>query len=392
MSSPYPSSNTTDRPFLLDVSRLIWRLWKGRLPTGIDRACLAYVDHFGARSLALVQRQELRLAFGPQHSDALFALIRRGPKGFKQGFCALVTKAILQRFRLRSEGMIYINIGHTGLDAPGLPRWIRRKGLRPVFMIHDLIPITHPEFCRAGEAQRHAARMRNALDCAQGFVTNSQDTLDQLSHFAAAEGHVLPARLVALLGIEQTASPVPVDLPAGPYFVTIGTIEARKNHLLILHLWERMVQRLGQAAPALVLIGQRGWEAEEVFAMLDRSPILHDKVIELGRCSDQKMLAYLDGARALLMPSFVEGFGIPVIEALDRGVPVVASDLAVFREIAGEIPLYLDPLDGQAWATAIAEFTDDCPERQRQIAAMPAFSAPSWPAHFASVEAWLERL
>lgn len=52
--------------------------------------------------------------------------------------------------------MVYLNIGHTGLDAPGLPAWVKRRGLRPLSLIHDLIPITHPEFCRAGERARQA--------------------------------------------------------------------------------------------------------------------------------------------------------------------------------------------------------------------------------------------
>ena len=79
-----------------------------------------------------------------------------------------------------------------------------------------------------------------------------------------------------------------------------------------------------------------------------------------------------------------------MIEALQRGTPVIASDLPVFREIAGNIPLYLDPLDGQHWERAIRDFSGDCPERTRQLAAMPGFRAPDWAAHFARVDHWLD--
>ena len=89
-----------DRSLLLDVSRLIWRVWTGRLPTGIDRVCLAYLDRFAARSLAVVQRREFRMVLPPDLSDALFALLRRGGPGFRRGLVRLLGQAMLRRARL----------------------------------------------------------------------------------------------------------------------------------------------------------------------------------------------------------------------------------------------------------------------------------------------------
>ncbi len=276
--------------------------------------------------------------------------------------------------------------------SPGLPAWLARRRLRPVFLIHDLIPITHPEFCRDGEDLRHKARMRHALSSAHGIIANSRATLDALTAFAASDGLSMPESMVAWLGADEQVDPVPLPPPARPSFVTIGTIEARKNHLLLLHIWERLAARMGPNTPELILVGQRGWEADDVFALLDRSPRLKGHVRELGRCDDATMLATIDQARAVLLPSFIEGFGIPLVEALQRGTPVIASDLPVFHEIAGEIPLYLDPLDGQRWETAICDFLTDSSERQRQLAAIPDFRPHSWEDHFNRVEVWLSEL
>lgn len=386
------SPTLDDRPLLLDASRLVWRVWTGRLPTGIDRVCLAYLDHFGPRAQAVVQRGEFRLVLSPRRSDELFALLRRGGKGFRTGVVRLLAGAAVGLPARGIAGKLYLNIGHTGLDAPGLPAWLARKQVKPVFLIHDLIPVTHPEFCRAGESARHKARMRHALDSAHGVIANSRATLDALADFAASEGLALPESLVAWLGADEKAAPASAVTPRRPYFVTVGTIEARKNHLLLLHIWERLIARLGDAAPELVLVGQRGWEADDVFALLDRSPRLRRHVRELGRCDDATMLAMIDGARAVLMPSFIEGFGIPVIEALQRGTPVIATELPVFREIAGNIPRYLDALDGHGWEAAIEEYLTDSPERLRQLAAIPHFRPPSWNGHFARVEGWLDEL
>lgn len=381
-----------DRPLLLDVSRMVWRVWSSRLPTGIDRVCLAYLERFADRALAVVQRGEFRMVLSATQSDALFALLREGGRGFRPRLVALLGQAILRRERVAMAGKLYLNIGHTGLDAPGLPAWLARRRLRPVFLIHDLIPITHPEFCRDGEDLRHKARMRHALSSAHGIIANSRATLEALTAFAASDGLSMPESMVAWLGADEQVDPVPLPPPARPSFVTIGTIEARKNHLLLLHIWERLAARMGPNTPELILVGQRGWEADDIFALLDRSPRLKGHVRELGRCDDATMLATIDQARAVLLPSFIEGFGIPLVEALQRGTPVIASDLPVFHEIAGEIPLYLDPLDGQRWETAICDFLTDSSERQRQLAAIPDFRPHSWEDHFNRVEVWLSEL
>ena len=101
--------------------------------------------------------------------------------------------------------------------------------------------------------------MRNLLESADGVITNSQDTLDQLAQFALDQNVAFPEHnLVALLGTEALPMKAPsLDRPSRPYFVMIGTIEARKNHLLMLKIWQRLVQDLGEKAPMLLLIGQR---------------------------------------------------------------------------------------------------------------------------------------
>lgn len=191
------------------------------------------------------------------------------------------------------------------------------------------------------------------------------------------------------------ATPDELQLPTftdRPIFVIVGTIEARKNHMLLLRVWERLVQRLGDQTPELVIIGQRGWEAEDVFARLDRMDPARDHVHEMGRCDDATMLALIRRARALLMPSYIEGFGIPVIEALQQGTPVIATNLAVYRELAGDAPLYLAPDDDAAWEDAIISFVKDSPARKQKVADLCHYSPPDWERHFATVEEFLRNL
>ncbi|NUQ18936.1 MAG: glycosyltransferase family 4 protein [Sphingomonas sp.] len=384
----------TDRDLLIDVSRLIWRLWSDRLPTGVDRVCLAYVHHFAHRGLAVMQRGGRRYILTAKHSDQLFSMLQQQPARFRRQFVGLLARALgAARERPARSGLIYLNVGHIGLDEASLLRWIDRSGVRPVYLVHDVIPLRYPEYCRPGEQQKHAIRMEHVLRSASGLIANSQATLDDLGSFADGVGLPMPPSIAAwIAGSPLPPTKVTALASDRPYFVTVGTIEGRKNHALLLHIWQRLVARYGEATPLLFIVGQRGWEANHALAILDRATDLKAHVIELGRSSDDELASTIAGARALLMPSYAEGFGLPVAEALQIGTPVIASDLAVFREFAGNIPTYLDVLDGLGWMATIMAFTGDSVERERQIQAMESYRAPTWHSHFQTVDEWLKTI
>ena len=172
----------------------------------------------------------------------------------------------------------------------------------------------------------------------------------------------------------------------------IGTIEPRKNHLLLLHVWRQLATALpaGQV-PELLVIGRRGWENEQVIDLLERCPALVGHVRELGRLSDNRAATLLAGACALLLPSFAEGYGMPVPEAISIGVPVLCSDLPALREAGGDVPDYLDPLDGPKWIDAILAYAAPAsPRRDAQRRRAAGWRAPTWDAHLARVLALAE--
>lgn len=286
---------------------------------------------------------------------------------------------------------MYLNVGHTGLNASGFAEWVSQSDVKPVYLIHDLIPITHPEFCRAGESQKHRARMRAALSTGNGIICNSQETLGELDSFAVAERLPMPPTVAAPLGVEL------LDGGSGyeerPSFVVLGTIEGRKNHILLLNIWSRLVDRLGNSAPRLLIIGQRGWEAQEVFDRLDQDPKLRGHVFELNNCADSALASHLRSARALLFPSYVEGYGLPLVEALAIGVPVIASELATFKEVAGDIPEYVPTSNEAKWETTILDYANpESVRRKVQLNRIRDFRPPTWHQHFAIVESWLKTL
>lgn len=378
---------------LLDVTRLIWRRWRGGLPTGVDRVCLAYLEHFGTRARAVVQRRGVHVTFSARHSQQLFRLLLSERPDLKRQVVLFgLNSALRWSAGKPPTGATYLNVGHTGLDEPSLPAWIERHRLRAIYLIHDLIPITHPQFCRLGEDAKHVRRMTNVLASASGIIANSLDTAKEMQVLAARLAMPMPPTVVGWLSGDTLRRTAPAHNEIRPYYLVLGTIEGRKNHRLLLDVWRKLVERLRDAAPKLVIVGSRGWQAEEVIQQLDALGPLQNHVEELERCSDDQLAGLMAGARALLMPSFAEGYGMPVFEALELGTPVIAADLPVYHEVAGSIPDYLSPDDVEGWSAAILDYMRDEPRRSAQLQRMTGFSAPDWSAHFATVEQWLERL
>ncbi len=178
-----------------------------------------------------------------------------------------------------------------------------------------------------------------------------------------------------------------------PYFLVVSTIEARKNHFLLLNLWRRLVAEFGEATPKLVIAGKRGWEAQTPLAILDRARELGPYVYEAGAVPDEALNILRRQATAVLMPSFVEGFGLPVMEALAVDTPVIASDIPVFREFVGNHAELLDPLDGPSWRRAILDYAKTgSVRREAALARAKSYTPPSWSSHFTAIDGFIDSI
>jgi glycosyltransferase involved in cell wall biosynthesis len=385
------------RPVVIDVTRLVARLANGRLPTGVDRVSLAYIARYRPRARALLRHRQRSGLFSEAVSQRMFDLLLEWPTDAAWRVKKLAWQGVLSCIgRGDSGGRMMFNTGHSGLEAANAARVIRWHNVRPLFLVHDLIPVRYPEYCRPGEAARHALRLVNMLKLGAGLIAISPSTLDELCDFAREKGLPVPPTAVAPLApaISVTESIAEVHLPTSrPYFVVLGTIEPRKNHLMLLHAWQRMITLRGDAAPHLVVIGQSGWESENVEDLLQRSRVLQGHVTVRRQCSDLELRGWLRHARAMLFPSFAEGYGMPVVEALATGLPVIASDLPVLRQMAGPIPEYVDPIDTLGWIRVIEDYTrPDSAGRAAQLARLEGYRPPTWSRHFELVDAFLDSL
>lgn len=386
---------------LFDVTRLASLRIEGKTPTGVDRVSLAYLQHYRNRSRALVRHWQRWVRLDEKYSEKFFSALL----GESSNPVATIKRTVARgHFHLPQVERhdVFFNTGHSGLDNARYEEHVRRYDLKPFYFLHDLIPINYPEYCRAGEAKLHHKRLLTMLQTGCGLITNSADTANSLRNYVSTHNMTMPPMLVAPVGTVKLPRPsaIPPEQALGrPYFVMIGTIEPRKNHSFLLQIWRRLVETSRQEGkqeheiPLLVIIGRRGWECEHVFRQIERCPLLQGHVLEQTQCDDTQLSSWLSHARALLFPSFVEGFGMPIAEALAHGVPVIASNLDVFHEIAGDIPDYLDPLNGLAWLETIKAYSlQQSPTRISQLERITSFIAPDWEQHFSLVDEFLQRV
>ena len=194
------------------MTRLLDRLGPGRRPTGIDRVCQAYVERYGPGGRALIRHRWFTAVASADASRRLFADLLEGRADRRRALVRALASSAAP-----PEGAWLFHVGHSGLEHPGFAGWLRARRLRPVYMVHDLIPISHPEYCRPGESARHARRLDTMLATAACLVTNSSATLASLRAYAATRtGRRAAAALASPIAPHGLPPGGPVAPLAGP--------------------------------------------------------------------------------------------------------------------------------------------------------------------------------
>jgi glycosyltransferase involved in cell wall biosynthesis len=271
---------------------------------------------------------------------------------------------------------IYLNIGQMGWATPVTTRWLRRRpDIQAVFMLHDVIPLEHPGLVSNSGRLSHTWMLRSVLRNASGLITTTRSASDTVMARLRQQG--LPGVPVRSIHLPVADVFLQRDLPdenlrQHPYFVICGAIEPRKNHALLLRIWQRLVEQIGPSAPRLVVVGSPAHQGDQIARRFRDAAELQDHVTIVSGLASPCLRELMANARAVLMPSLAEGFGLPVIEALAVGTPVLASDLSAHREVGQGLVTYLDPADDVAWfeaIMAIVENTQATVALRQQVAA-----------------------
>ena len=224
-----------------------------------------------------------------------------------------------------------------------------------VVTIHDLFFLSHPEKTRAEIRRDYAALAATHARRADAVVTSSHYTRKQVVDELGVPGdrvYTCPfgAPTWRTLGREP-------NVPRDGYLLFVGTLEPRKNVGTLLDAYTQLL-RARPGTPRLVLAGPATRDASAWLARLDAEP-LKGHVEHIGYFADERREAIYAGARALVMPSLEEGFGIPALEAMSAGVPVIASNRGSLPEVIGDGGTLLDPTDTDGFAAAMERVVTD---------------------------------
>ncbi|MFN3448658.1 MAG: glycosyltransferase, partial [Roseococcus sp.] len=251
--------------------------------------------------------------------------------------------------------------------APAALARLRAAGIRIGVLVYDLIPVTHPEYTSEGTVRAYRQGLAEGARLWDFALTISAWTARELEAALAGLGaSALPIRPVPLAHrMNAGAPPGPQDWPArladlrGREFVLcVGTIEARKNHLALFQAW-RLLLAEGFSPPPLVLVGRPGWRVEDLMAQLEATRFLGGRIRLVHGVSDPELEALYRACLFTVFPSFTEGWGLPVGEALALGKVVLASEEGATTEAGAGFALPIDPYNPRGIAAEIRRLCTD---------------------------------
>ncbi len=240
---------------------------------------------------------------------------------------------------------------------------------RKVITIHDLHFLRYPDFMTAESRRYYAGQIAQAVRVADHIIAVSQTTrADLMAYFG------LPSERISV--VYEAASAVYRPLPPEVtretlarlglepgYILFVGTWEPRKNLPMLLRAYARLLDRRLEVPP-LVLAGRRGWLYQEILEWPHRLHIA-DRLRWIEGPEDSTLAALYNGAAFLVFPSLYEGFGLPAVEAMACGTPVIVSDRGALPEVVGDAGMILPAEDELQWAAAMEALLEDAGAREQ---------------------------
>jgi glycosyltransferase involved in cell wall biosynthesis len=243
-----------------------------------------------------------------------------------------------------------------------------REGCDVVVLFHDLLPIAAPDLADSGcrplfeRMLRLRSRVFTVSRHSQAQIELARRVVGAPDDLAPAivtpPAHEFSAALRNFVALESPTGRIAAIERAGPFVLCVGTIEARKNQLPLVGLWERLAREMGPAWPRLVIAGRLGWRAQDALLALKRadggSPYAW-----VNAPTDAELTWLYSHARLTVFPSLAEGWGLPIGESLWFGKPCVASNAASMPEVGGALCDYADPRAIDSFAAPVLRLVCD---------------------------------
>lgn len=246
---------------------------------------------------------------------------------------------------------------------------LRRQGVRVKFLLHDLLSIQMPQYFPEGN-EAGFVRWLKVITASDGVICVSQTVANELAEWLKENGEPRSRPLqidwshngadidnsAPSTGMPDDAQSVLAQLQARPSFLMVGTLEPRKGHAQVLEAFTQLWQQ-GKDVN-LVIVGKTGWKCEALVQSIQQHSQYNKRLYWLAGISDEYLEAVYAASTCLIAASYGEGFGLPLIEAAQHGLPIIARDIPVFREVAGNEAFYFEADNSNELSVAISTILD----------------------------------
>ena len=262
---------------------------------------------------------------------------------------------------------------------------LKHYGIKIAVYVYDIIPITHPQFAHAETRFNFMNFVGAYLQYADILIASAQSTLDEIGKLEGQLGLSHVNGYVSWLGSDFSEAKtqiskekVPekvVSAAKGKYVLSVGTIEPRKNHKLLLDAFD---DGLFDRDVKLIFAGKAGWNIDEISSRMEKHQRRDEDFFWFTGLSDEAIEYLYQNAYLVAFPSFTEGFGLPIVESLERGTPVIAADVPILREVGKDYCEYFDPKDFTALKETIERLLDERDAYEKLQKKALEFSSFSW--------------
>jgi glycosyltransferase involved in cell wall biosynthesis len=242
-----------------------------------------------------------------------------------------------------------------------LTRAKRQQGFRVASLVYDTIPIDFPQFFDDEFPAVYRHYLDRVLEISEQLFVISDATARDVARYSSAQHGVLPAVTVIHLGdgaVSAATPRQPDGAPTEPFVLAVSTFEPRKNHL-VLYQALKHAQSTGVDLPAIVVAGSPGWLTHDLQHLVRSDPQARGAFVWLPRVTDAELAWLYEHAQFTVFPSIVEGWGLPIAEALTHGKFCVTCDTSSMPEVGGDLVDYVSPWDPAGWVAAIHRYASD---------------------------------
>ena len=223
-------------------------------------------------------------------------------------------------------------------------------------VIHDLIPVARPQYTTKLTRQSFSRYLAQVAPSRPTFITTSKNTQDDLKDYCRQSGLDQPTTIACPLGDNPLDPNQPADeirdLAGQPFILSVGTIEPRKNHQLLLEAYRKDADGI---LPTLCIAGRVGWLVGDLLSELKN----HPRIMLLTNTTDSQLAWLYQNCAYTVFPSLYEGWGLPVAESLAWGCPTLASNAASLPEVGGDLADYFDPTDSDQLLDLMKKYLDE---------------------------------